>query len=142
MIAGPRGITRVFAMARPRRPESERLAVLAAASGDGSAQCRAARLARAVTAYLGEVERTAPDDVTAIARRLAVRLAPSPVEILATDPMIDTGALIRRERVARFEARECRQASPAEWEAETRVLLAAAEATLAERYARILRAAR
>ena len=98
------------------------------------------RVAHLVVTYLGAVERTPPDDVEAIGRRLAAALAPSPIEVLATHPDIDVAALIRRERLARFEARGCRQADTVMWERETHAILAGIEQTLAERYARLLRA--
>lgn len=131
----PRGISRVYAMARPRRPGAEKLAVRAAADGPGSAKARAQRLARAVAVRtLEEMDRQPHEQVIT----LLATLDPSPVAVLATDADIDTAALIRAERARRAEARGGRRLPEAEWPAEDRDVLESVRATLAERYRRHL----
>lgn len=130
---------RVFAMARPRRPASEREALFAAAGESGSARARAARVARQVVAYLAAADGEDPSDVPALARRLAAQLSPTPIDTLATSADADTAALIRSRRLAAFEARECHQLGPDAWAAETRKIMREVEAILSRRYARLLR---
>ena len=89
MMPMPRGIVAVYAMARPRRPDAERLAVIAAGAGEGSAAQRARRLAyAAATTALQDIDADSADRVFTLLRGLT----PSPVDVLATDAEIDTAA--------------------------------------------------
>lgn len=127
---------RVWAMARPRRPDAERVAVLAAVDSNGSAEARAMRLARVVVQEtIADIDRDPSERVIALLRSLD----PSPVQSLASDPEIDTAALIRSERQARLDGRGGRRLREAEWAIEDREVSRAAVATLARRYARIIR---
>lgn len=131
----PRGISRVFAMARPRRPEQERLAVLEGANGRGTASQRAARLAADVTALAIEEVDISPDDrVLSLLRDLA----PTPARTLATDPTIDTAGLILAERTRRLASRSGRRLPEREWTQEDREIATAVTAVLMRRYRRIL----
>lgn len=132
----PRGIVRVYAMARPRRPDAEGLAVReAVADWRGSAASRSRRLAIAVAkAAMADID-VAPEQ-----RLLAMlaRLVPSPVSRLATDPAIDTAAFIRAARAAALEAHGWRRLTDGEWREVDRTILDAMTARLAKRYARHL----
>ncbi len=132
----PRGIVRVFAMARPRRPACERDAVIAAARPDGTAAARARALARDVAqAAIEDIDR-APED------RLMLLLAPEPVslvQLLATDAEMGASALVVRERLRRMEGRSGRRLREWEWRAEDREISSTVTAALAKRYARYLR---
>lgn len=44
------------------------------------------------------------------------------------------GERFRRERLARFEGRDCRQLSPTDWQAETESIAATVTTYLARRY--------
>lgn len=129
---------RVWAMGRPRRPDAERAAVLAAAVGSGSVEARATRLARRVVAdTIAEIDRDPSERVIALLRSLN----PTPLQSLASDPEIDTAAIIRAERQARLDGRGGRRLPEAEWPIEDREVSRAAVAVLAKRYARYIRAA-
>lgn len=132
----PRAISTVFAMARPGRPAAEREAVLeAAAQMTGSHAQRARRLAHAVAQLtLREIDGPAVDRVLLLLRTLDA----TPAAVLATDPEIDTAAMIRAERIRRLEAAGGRRSLPAEWPAEDRELLRIVTDQLAKRYARHL----
>jgi hypothetical protein len=62
------------------------------------------------------------------------RLDPEPLHTLATAPEGPANERFRRERLARFEARECRQLAPAEWQAETDAIAAIVTDYLTRRY--------
>lgn len=126
----PRGIgSRIYAMARPRRPAIECQLVRAAAPTSGSVAQRATAVARAVAAEaLVAIDETEP--VVSILRALAT----DPVSTLARDPSIDTGATIRIERARRADARGGRRLPEAEWQGEDREILKMLRDTLARRY--------
>ena len=132
----PRSIRAVYAMARPRRPDTEREAVReAAARQSGSCAQRARRIAGAVAVLaLRELDGTPADRVLLLLGTLEA----SPLLTLAVDPEVDTAAAIRVERAMRMEARRWRRPTPAEWDADDRALLAAVTERLAKRYARHL----
>lgn len=120
-------------MARPRRPAAERDAVRALALPNLSARCNAGRIARGVVAaFLADLAR---DD--AMERALfdvQHRLEPDPLHSLATMAEGGVGERFRRERMARFEGRDCRQLSPTDWQAETESIAATVTTYLARRY--------
>ena len=94
------------------------------------------RLARVVVQEtIADIDRDPSERVIALLRSLD----PSPVQSLASDPEIDTAALIRSERQARLDGRGGRRLREAEWAIEDREVSRAAVATLARRYARIIR---
>ncbi len=126
---------RVFAMARPRRPDAERDAVREAARGQGPAKQRAAWVARRVAvAALQDIDLDPNDRIVKL-----LRLASGdPVDRLATDPDIDTASLILAERQRRAEARGGRRLPEREWAREDREIVQAVSARLAERYRRLL----
>lgn len=132
----PRSVSRVFAMARPRRPASECDAVIAAARPEGTAAARARALARAIVeAAIEDIDRT-PED------RLMLLLAPEPVslvQLLATDADMGVTALVVRERLKRMEARSGQRLREWEWRTEDREIISTITAILAKRYARYLR---
>ena len=98
-----------------------------------SARSNAERIARAVlAAYLADLERTDPMERALFEVRQG--LMPDPLHSLATMPEGAAGERFRRARLARFEARECRQLSPAEWQVETDAIAATVTAYLARRY--------
>ena len=134
----PRAIAagRVFAMARPRRPATEAEIVRAALAGQaGTAAQRARRLALAVAELaLRDVDGDPGDRVLLLLGALDA----SPAAKLATDPQIDTAAMIRSERAQRMEARSWRRLPEREWNTEDRQTVAAVADTLAKRYARYL----
>ena len=132
----PRGVLRVYAMARPRRPAAEREAVRAAADGRGSAAQRASRLAdRVAAAALSYVDADPADRLLEI-----VRADKSPIDTLATDAEIDTASLIVAERKRRLECRGGQHLPERQWLIEDRATVAAVASQLAERYRRHLRA--
>ncbi len=69
---------------------------------------------------------------------LLASLDASPVARLATDPDIDTAAIIRSGRAALMEARGWRRPTEQEWDADDRRLIDATARKLAKRYARHL----
>jgi hypothetical protein len=126
----------VYAMARPRRPDAEREAVLSAPAGDGSAAQRARTLARAVvSAAVQDMDQDPGDRLVSLLMPLSV----TPIARLATDPEIGTAGLIVRERMRRMEARGGRRLQEWEWCREDREIAATVTAVLAERYARLMR---
>lgn len=132
----PRAISRVFAMARPARPTIEATAVVgAAAQMSGSMAQRAQRIARAV---IEQALRDIDGDPTERMLLLLDSLDASPIARLATDPIIDTGAMIRGSRAAFMEARGWRRPTAAEWDAEDRRLILECARRLSKRYARHL----
>lgn len=107
----------------------------AAAGQSGSCAQRARRIARAVAEHtLREIDGSPADQVLLLIGALQA----SPVDTLATDPEVDTAALIRVERAARMEARCWRRPTPAEMDADDRAMLDAITDRLAKRYARHL----
>lgn len=131
MIAKPRGLQSVYAMARPRRPAAERAAVIAAAGRQGSAAQRAARLAETVArAALADIDGDPADRVIAALRSIE----PTPVDILATDAEIDTASLIVAERVRRMQCRGGRRLAERAWPADDDETVRAVAETLARRY--------
>lgn len=125
----------MWAMARPARPTLERELVRAAAAGArGSARTVALDLARRVIAETLASLDAPDDDVAALSRALAAMIEPTPLRQLATDPNIDTAALIRSARLVRFEARGCRHLPECEWPADRRMVAAITADTLARRY--------
>lgn len=137
-------ISRVFAMARPGRPAVERATVIAAARqlAPGMSARRAAELIarRVAAAVVRDIETADSDNLILQLDQLASILTPGPVTTLATCPDIDSAALVRRHRLAAFEARGCRHLRETEWAAERAGLIQALTATLTQRYARHLRA--
>ncbi len=130
------GLVAVYAMARPGRPDAERVAVLAAAGDKGSIAQRAARLASKVAIEaMNHIDMDPGERILA----LLAPLAPSPIEVLATDPEIDTARLIQLERIQRMEARGGQRLAERQWAAEDRAILAKIVPTLAERYRKHLR---
>ncbi|PZU77754.1 MAG: hypothetical protein DI530_12240 [Sphingomonas sp.] len=121
-------------MGRPRRPEIEHAAVIAAAGTTGTARARAARLARRVAvAAVAAVDET-EEPVIGMLRTLIG----DPVALLARDPAIDTGAMVRAERARRCEARGGRRLPEAAWPAEDRDTVRVVAAQLERRYRRML----
>ena len=124
-------ILRVFSMARPSRPASERALVVEAASASGTAVERATRLAKAVAAIaLDEIDREDAERVIGLLRQLA----PTAVDQLATAPEFATAEMIVRQRVRRLEARGGKRLSQPQWADEDREVLKAVVATLSRRY--------
>lgn len=64
------------------------------------------------------------------------QLGNDPALMLALDPETDLAAELVRERLARFEARGCRQVSALDWQAETAAIAEALESRLVERFRR------
>lgn len=128
-------------MARPNRPGHERIAVFAAASGmirkrsaSGMAHDIASRVVAEAIAFL-ELDRSEP----LIAMLAQVQLqSDSPITVLALCPEIDVISQVLAMRVERYAARDCRQSSVAEREAETKEIAAALTLKLATRYSRYL----
>lgn len=127
---------RVYAMGRPRRPGSERVAVRAAASalpGTLSASRKAAEVARKVTeAYLRSEQRQDPfERALHFAQQ---KLDPDPVEAIAaaTDGIV--AAKFMTERLSRYEARGCTQLCERAWSDETRAIAKDIEVQLARRF--------
>lgn len=125
----------VMAMARPRRPASEREAVRGIAKGmaDLSAVEAARQIAKAVvSAYLADMART--DDLERALANARQVMDPDPAHDLAT--AFDSAVAVKfaKERLHRFEARGCQQLGPNEWQRETRAIAAMAEKYLARRY--------
>lgn len=110
-----------------------------AAAGHGSVRLQAQRLADRVVKLLGAMDGDAPDDPLKQLIQIASTIAPLPAETLATSSEIDTAALIRDRRLARFEARGCQQLSAEAWKRETAEILDEIRIILAARYARALR---
>lgn len=127
-----RGISsRVYAMARPRRPTLERDLVRKAAGGGGSAAARAARLAaRVALATIAAVDELEEETVLSLLREFSN----DPVMRLARDPEIDTARLIRNERAKQSEARGGRRLAEREWPAEDARTAAAVSVLLTRRY--------
>jgi hypothetical protein len=125
-------------MARPARPISEAKTVRAALKGSNlSNRAAAAQLARAVAREaMRYCESNDPFEDALIMARIAI--SPDPVTILASCPEIDIAQIIRNERVKRYEARECRQLAPLDWDAETQQITRKLEKTLASRFRKIL----
>lgn len=136
----PRGLLGIYAC-RPRRPALERDAVREAAAAlvpDASARRAGLALARLVLARTLEFAEAEPGSVDYL-RGVMVRVAPTTaLDVLATHPAIDTAGMIRAARLARFEARGCRQLGPADWQVEGREIVRAAAPALARRYSRHL----
>lgn len=131
----PRGIVAVYAMARPRRPAVERDLVRQAAGRAGGAAERAVRLARRVAAAtMLEMDAEETDRVLQLLRAIAA----DPMTRLASDPEIDTAALIRSEREKRAAGRGGRRLRERDWPAEDREILAAVSDTLSRRYRAML----
>jgi hypothetical protein len=135
-VTMPRGIVAVYAMARPRRPEAERAAVIAAAAETGGTVAqRAALLAKRVaTAVLADIDAEPDDRVLTILRQMQA----TPIDVLATDPDIDTAALVLAERLRSLTARAGRRLPEREWAAEDRTIVAVIANRLARRYRRHL----
>lgn len=128
-------VSRVFAMARPCRPDAERLALIAAAGDAGTATERAARVARLVAAAaLQDVDLSPADRIVTLLRMASG----DPIDRLATDPEIDTAGLIVAERVRRLEARGGRRLPESEWQIEDREIARAVAGKLSARYRKLL----
>ncbi|UUL82231.1 hypothetical protein [Sphingomonas qomolangmaensis] len=124
-------IMRVYAMARPRRPLSERDAVRAAAGVSGSVTCRATALARRVAAAtIAEIDRPHAERILSLLNAMTG----DPVTALATDAEIDTAALVVAARTRRLEARGGRRLPEAGWANEDREIAAEVAHVLARRY--------
>lgn len=140
----PRGILRVYAMARPARPPQERALVARACDElalEGSRRQRGKALAVAVaTVALAYVRKGAGDDIgAALGLAGAVIRTPS-LFALATDPAIDTAAIAADECHRQFTARGLRlDADPEERPQLESQLVAATAARLADRYRRMLK---
>lgn len=129
-------VGRVYAMARPCRPASERAAVREAVAGThGSNAQRAARLAGTVAqASLQNLD----GDAAGRLLSLLAMLGSSATAQLIADPDIDTAAAFRAERAARAEARGWRRLSEIEADEEDRQILASVTDLLRKRYVRAL----
>lgn len=127
-IRGP-----VYAMGRPRRPGSERVAVRAAAARlpDAlSASRKASEIARqAIAAFVDDEGREPFERALA---GLSQTLDPDPVQAIANDGIVAEKFVA--ERMARFEARGCRQVGDEAWRAETRSIARTVQAQLARRF--------
>lgn len=125
-------------MARPKRLPGERAAVAAAFAEmvpGLSDRSRARNLAERVVREL--IAASCRTDPMEIALAAAVRVtAADPAVVLAHDPEIDLAAELRRERMAKFEARGCSQLGPAAWDAETIELAQVLVERFAERFRR------
>lgn len=132
--AQPRAVVSpVLAMARPRRPSAERAAVRALARTGSSARCQANRIAHSVVAaYLADLNRTDPLERALF--EAAQHVSPDPLHKLATSPDYGVAELFARERIVRFESRECCQLTPAAWDSETQEIAAKVRRQLARRY--------
>lgn len=134
----PRGlIGPVMGMARPARPPSERETVVAAAKSvkGASANEKAGKIAAQVARRTIEFADTDP-----MSRALLrVTTQPTPIETLATCPIIDTLRLVNERRAKRFEERGCQQLGPLEWAAETRAIEYEVSTLLTHRYRRWLK---
>lgn len=131
----PKGVSRVFAMARPSRPPIEAALVReAAAQLGGCASVKARQLAEAVT-------RTAIEEIDMQEGLVSLlkALGASPVDRLATDEEIDTGSMIIRERVERLSARFGKRLHESAWAAEDAAIMKAIVPQLARRYVRYLK---
>lgn len=129
-------VGRVYAMARPSRPLSERDAVRQAVAGThGSNAQRAARLAATVAqASLQNLD----GDAAARLLSLLATFGSSATAELVSDPEIDTAAAFRAERAARAEARGWRRLSEIEANEEDRQIVASVTDLLRKRYVRAL----
>lgn len=128
--------SRVFAMARPRLAPSEATAIrLLATRLPPRLSCRrkADELARqVVAAFLADLARVDPFERALFDAQHT--LAPDPLHDLATSEALGLSAWFTRERLARFEARGCRQLTDEQWQAETLQLASAARQRLARRF--------
>lgn len=107
----------------------------AVGTNPGSVNAKAGALARRVArATLHSLDGAPGDRISS----LLGAIARVPIDVLATDAEIDTAALIRAERLRRFEARSCRRIGMVEADAEDRDVLALVESALTRRYARYL----
>jgi len=132
-----RGIVAVLAMARPARSASEVAAVAAALATFPAAMSlrrKAQMLAQRVVAEL--MADSDSDALDQALRALHVSLSHDPVLILATHPDIDLAGELAQERIARFEARGCRQISEDAWNSETDEIVAALRRRLSARFRR------
>lgn len=116
-----RGIVRVFNMARPRRPARE-LDLVERAFADMPAglslRTKSAHLARRVVEELmARASCDDPFDRALAALLLAVDADPA-LELALSEAFGFQGEL-SRERMARFEARGCRQLASHQWDMET-----------------------
>lgn len=125
-------------MARPSRPMAEAIAVNAALkASDKSARAAAKELADQVAREAMRYYESNDSFGDALLwARMAIE--PDPVTVLATCPEIDIAQIITKERLARFEARECRQLSPLDWDFETSQIVESVARTLANRYRKII----
>jgi hypothetical protein len=125
-----------MAMARPRTPGGEIVAIRAAAANlpaNLSGRAKAATIARrVVAAYLRDEARTDPFE--RLLYHAEQRLDPDPVEAIATAEGGNVAAIFVAERLARYEGRCCRQLSHEGWEAETREVAKIVEDRLARRF--------
>jgi hypothetical protein len=131
-------------MARPRRPEVERQAVLAAAdvvrreTGMISAKAVSREIAARVVRALETELEADPLELALIA--IERDLIGSPFQRLASCPNIDTISDLVERRVNRLRARSGRYLSPAEQTAERHIIADELTTVLAGRYDRHLRA--
>lgn len=133
-----RGVGRVFAMARPRAPETAKALVaeaLRAMPADMSARSKARILAARVVEELVR-EADAADPFESALRRMRRLTGHDPALQLATHPGLDLIGQFRRARTERFEARGCTWIGKADFDAETREIAATLEIRLAERFRR------
>ncbi|WCT76331.1 hypothetical protein [Novosphingobium humi] len=130
-----RGPVRVFAMARPRADAARLLirAAMASMSDELSARSRAQQLARRVVVELiAANERVEPMEIALASLRIAMG---SNIALnLALAPELGLEAELGRERADRFEARNWRQLSEADWAAETAEIAQVMQTRLAEKF--------
>lgn len=132
-----RGPVRVFAMARPRADAARMLirAAMATMSDELSARSRAQQLARRVVAELiAANERVEPMEIALASMRAA--LGSNIALTLALAPELGLEAELGRERAIRFEDRNWRQLSLADWNAETAEIAGVMQSRLAEKFRR------
>lgn len=122
-------------MARPRRDGEERAAILealAAMPASLSARSKASNLAQRVVAEIIAADRREEPMEIALASAVAL-LQADPAVALAERMAAELG----RERVARFEARGCKQLPQSQWDAETVQIAAVLEDRFAHRFRRL-----
>lgn len=138
----PRGVVRVFAMARPARSGLEAMLVRAAACEQGAAcsvRKAAVQLAAAVAVLAIEDVRAAEDDLDSNLALALARFETPALFRLATEPCLDIAAVVRKQAVWQFEARGFRHLPEKEWRSADADLRNAVAARLVERFRKILK---
>nr|WP_143840500.1 hypothetical protein [Novosphingobium panipatense] len=130
-------VSRVFAMARPRRPQNERAAIQRAAEeigATGSKRAVAAAVAEKVARLL--VDEFELDDLGASMARMKTTIETPALAALAFDQDAVAPAMVSSEAQAAFQRRGCRHAEKSEWPRINAAVHVAVTVRLAERYRR------